>query len=94
MVTMQDLKKAAVSSGKEAGKQFIDYNMKCNQIVDVIYDKVLEMMSKDKKVNPIKKKAVVKGAIYIREPTKDYINQLTEEEAKDVIVRILKIAKE
>jgi hypothetical protein len=51
-------------------------------------------MSKDIKVNPIKKRAVVKGVIYMKEPTKEYIASMTKNEAKDVITKILEIARE
>lgn len=93
MVTMQDLKRAVAISGKEVGKEFVDYNTKCNKIIDIIYDKVIELMSKDTKVNPIKKKAVVKGAIYIKEPIKEYIAGMPKEDAKDVMLRVLEIVK-
>lgn len=93
MATIQDLKKIAASSGKEVGKEFIDYNIKCNQIIDIIYDKIIELMSKDKKVNPIKKKAVVKGAMYIREPIQEYIFEMPKDDARDVIMKILEIAR-
>lgn len=36
MVTIQDLKRAAASSGKEVGKEFVDYNTKCNKIIDIM----------------------------------------------------------
>lgn len=94
MVTLQDLKRVAVSSGKEVGKEFVDYNKKCNDVIDIIYDKVIELMSKDTKINPIKKKAVVKGVIFMKEPTKEYIAGMTKDEARDVITKILEIAKE
>lgn len=93
MVTIQDLKRAAASSGKEVGKEFVDYNIKCNQVIDIIYDKVIELMSKDAKINPVKKKAIVRGAIWIKEPIKEYIVGMPKEDARDVISRVLEIVR-
>jgi hypothetical protein len=90
MVTLQDLRKAAISSVVSANA---DYNDQCSQIIDVIYDKVLEMMGRDKKVGVAKRAFIINSAKYGKQPIQEYINEMPDDDARDVIKRIEIIIK-
>jgi hypothetical protein len=90
MVTLQDLRRAAASSVTTANA---DYNSQCSQIIDVIYDKVLEIMGRDKKVGVAKRTFIINSAKIGKDPIKKYINLMPDNDARDVIKRIELIIK-
>ena len=90
MVTLNDLRKLAVSNVSQTTG---DYNKQCSQIIDVIYDKVLEIMGRDKKVGVAKRTFIVKSAQVGKQPIKEYIQSMPNDDAKDVIKRIELIIK-
>lgn len=92
-LTFENFRKMATKSAKDVSTDFTNYNKKCNDVIDIIYDKVIELMSKDAKINPVKKKAIVKGVIWIKEPIKEYIVGMPKEDARDVISRVLEIVR-
>jgi hypothetical protein len=90
MVTLQDLKRVASSN---VASTSADYNVQCSQIIDVIYDKVLEMMGKDKNVGIAKRTFIVNSAKIGKKPIQEYVYKMPDREAKDVIKRIELIIK-
>jgi hypothetical protein len=90
MVTLQDFKKMASSNVASVS---VDYNMQCSQIIDVIYDKVLEIMSKDKKVGIAKRTFIINSAKVGKKPIKEYIDSMPNNDARDVITKIELIIK-
>lgn len=90
MVTLQDFKKMAASNVSSVS---VDNNMQCSQIIDVIYDKVLEIMSKDKKVGIAKRTFIVNSAKIGKKPIKEYINSMPNSDARDIITKIELIIK-
>jgi S-adenosylmethionine synthetase len=90
MVTLDELRRAAASSVSSA---HVDHNSQCSQIIDVIYDKVLEMMNKDKKVGVAKRTFIVNSAKIGKAPIQKYISLMPNNDARDVIKRIELIIK-
>lgn len=90
MVTLNDIRKLAVSN---VASTTADYNVQCSKIIDVIYDKVIEMMKRDKKVGIAKKTFIINSAKIGKQPIKEYIYSMPEDDAKDVIKRIELIIK-
>lgn len=86
MVTIDEVRKMATSS-------VADYNSQCTQIIDVIYDKVLEIMNKDNKVGRAKKEFITRSAKIGKQPIKEYIYLMPRDDAKDVIRKIELIIK-
>lgn len=86
MVTIDEVRKMATSS-------VADYNSQCTQIIDVIYDKVLEIMKKDNKVGVGKRTFIVNSAKIGKKPIQEYIYSMPRDDAKDVIRKIELIIK-
>lgn len=89
MVSIDDIRKAAIAEKIESK----DINIKCALIIDVIFDKTLYLVSVDKKKSWIEKKLVVDGAKSLKDPVKEFlINEMSTEDAKDVMNKIRRIS--
>lgn len=102
MITFEDLKNKAklkeLSSDRD--KSIIEKNIfsgispnvKCANLVDIIFDKIIDLMKKDEKISGVKKYAVVKGAENLKDPVKKYI--LLDMSADDAVDMVEKSKKE
>lgn len=90
MVTLEDLRRRVASN---VASTTGDYNIQCSKIIDVIYDKVLEMMGRDKKVGMAKRTFIINSAKIGKRPIKEYIQAMPDDDAKDVIKKIELIIK-
>ena len=69
----------------------MDNKESCVKIVDIIFDKIVELMSKDKRMNMFQKSLIVGSAKNIKEPCKRYIYEMNNNDAQDIVDRIKKV---
>lgn len=63
-------------------------NERCVNLIDILYDKIIELMSKDTKKRDIEKMIIIKGAQNLRGPVKKFIMiDMSIDDAKDVLDR-------
>lgn len=61
-------------------------NEKCVNLIDIIFDKILDLMSKDAKKNRIEKGIIIRGATNLKDPVKRFIMlNMSIDDAKDVL---------
>lgn len=61
-------------------------NEKCANLVDIIFDKILDLMSKDTKKSSIEKSFIIRGAKNLKDPVKRFIMlNMSMEDAKELV---------
>jgi hypothetical protein len=63
-------------------------NQSCTIIVEVIINKVIELMEKDRTMAGLQKTMIIRTAERSKEPIKRYLLELNEEDAQDIIKKI------
>lgn len=100
MITFDDLKRKVISAKSEippdinlVGSEKIGNppNIKCANLIDIIFDKIIELMSKDEKKSKGEKYVVVKMAKNFKDPVKKYILlNMSSSDATDMVERAKK----
>jgi hypothetical protein len=91
MVSIEDIKKAAISKSINEKINEKSNNIDCTLVIDVIFGKIMHLMEVDDKLPWYKKKAVLGGAKSLKEPVKDYLMDMPPNEAADVVNKIRNI---
>ncbi len=61
-------------------------NEKCVNLIDIIFDKILDLMSRDAKKSWVEKSIIIRGATNLKDPVKRFIMlNMSIEDAKDVL---------
>jgi hypothetical protein len=71
-----------------------DANHSCAQIVDVVFDKLVELMDRDGRLDPLRREFVVTAAQKVRGPVKEYVLAMSAEDAKDIVERVRGIVEQ
>lgn len=86
MITFEDLKNKSDQSSNISNIYYKTPNERCAGIVDAIFDKILDLMSKDKKKSGLEKKIIVGGAKSLKGSVTKYIMlDLSMNDAEDIL---------
>jgi len=75
-------------------KKEMRYNIVCYEIIDIIFDKVIEIMNKDKSIGGFSRNMVVKSAKNMKGPIKKYVLKMDSSDASDIIKKIDNMIKD
>ncbi len=78
LVILDDIKKLNVDNPNE----------KCGIMIDIIFNKIIDVMNKDKKTSGFEKALVVSTTKRVAPGIKKYVLELPKEDAQDIIDKI------